>query len=492
MSAEQVKFKELAASTGELDVTRRVMGEMGTVLPGDDILVSKSGGNYGLYEDILRDDQVASTLQQRRLAIIARPWVVDPGNDDALSGKAADFLKRQLERISWDTITDQMLYGVFFGFAVAECMWGRQDNQVVLTDVRVRHLARFAFGDDGGLRLRTPDNPVVGEPLPDRKFWVFRTGAFHGDDPYGRGLAHHLYWPVFIKRGGLRAWLQMQDKFGAPTALGVYPVNAGEAEKRDLLRILEAMHSQAGIIIPEGMRVELLESSRGGGVGNAELYDRMNDAIAKVVLSQTLTTEAAGGQYKGDVHKAVRNEVVKADADMICESFNRGPAVWLTEWNFPGAAPPRLRREIQEPEDLDARSAREERLFRIGYRPTLKQVKETYGGEWEEVPGVSSDSDRPVGASFAEASSPDPEEDVAVADQSVADAAASMGLESVQTMVEPWLKAIMQRLKQAESLEDALRRMSDLYAGLATDDLEETLARQMFVAEMISRSAGRD
>ncbi|CAK0778387.1 hypothetical protein WCLP8_680002 [uncultured Gammaproteobacteria bacterium] len=66
--------------------------------------------------------------------------------------------------------------------------------------------------------------------------------------------------------------------------------------------------------------------------------DRMNAAIAKVVLSQTLTTDAAGGLYTSEVPKSVRNEVVRADADLVCDTFNRSVARWLTEWNHPGCA----------------------------------------------------------------------------------------------------------------------------------------------------------
>ncbi|MEO5332145.1 MAG: DUF935 domain-containing protein [Magnetococcus sp. YQC-5] len=482
--------QELAMSTGDRDVTRGFTDAFAVMPPQDAILMTKGDGDYALYENLLQDDQVASCFQQRRLALISRPWVVDPGNDDKPSKAAAAFIKSQLERIPWDTITDRMLYGIFFGFSVAECMWGREGNTVTLADLRVRHPGRFAFGVGGGLRLRTLADYAQGEEMPEKKFWVFRAGAFHDDEPYGQGLAHWLYWPVFFKRGGLRAWLKMMDKFGSPTAVGVYPANAGEMEKRKLLQALEAIQSQSGLIIPEGMRVDLLEASIHGSAGNADLYDRTNDAIAKVILSQTLTTEAKGGQYKGDVHKSVRNDVVKADADMLCESFNRGPVVWLTEWNFPGATPPRVRREIQEPEDLDARSLREERMIKAGYRPTLKQVVETYGGEWEDVstveakPQTSIDSQNPA---FAEAGL-DADLALAQADQSVIDTLTALGMEGVRTAVEPWMENILHRLGQASNLDEILQMLDGLYPELATDDLEEAFARRFLLAEMIGRA----
>lgn len=482
--------QELAASTGDLDVTRGYMDRFAFSSPQDPLLTEHGGVGFGLYEDLLRDDQVASCLQQRRMAITSRPWVVDPGADDAASKEAAEFIKEQLSNLSWDTITDRMLYGVFFGLSVAECMWERDGDRVILRDILVRHPGRFCFGTEKDLRLRTYTDHLEGQSLPSRKFWVFSTGMFHSDEPFGRGLAYWLYWPVFFKRGDLRAWLQAIDKFGAPTALGTYPNGAGDLEKRTLLQTLEAIHSRSGIIIPEGMRVDILQTAT-SAMSNVELYDRMNEAIAKVILSQTMTTESMGGQYKAEVHRDVRNDVIRADADMLCESFNKGPVAWLTEWNFPGAIPPRVRREIQEPENLDARSQRDERLGKIGYRPTLKQVQESYGGEWEEIsttdhppaPG-SSDNPQSTGAAFAESGVEDFEGD----EQALIDVLDRDGLDGIAGSMDALIKPIMDRMAQLENPAEALRLVDELFPDLDTDTLQEALARRFFVAEMIGRS----
>ncbi len=359
---------------------------MERLLPQDSVLQDK-GGDYALYEEVLRDDQVASTFQQRRLAVTSSEWGVRPGGTDRQSQKAADQLRALLETIGWDGITEKMLYGVFFGYAVAECLWDRDGSEIVLSAIKVRKQRRFAFDTQGRLRLLLRDNPQ-GERVPEHKFWHFCTGADHDDEPYGLGLAHWLYWPVYFKRNGMKLWLIFMDKFGMPTAKGIYPVNATEEEKRRLLSALRAIQTDSGIIIPEGMQIELIEASRGGQVRYEEFIDRMNAAIAKVVLSQTLTTDAAGGLYKADVQKSVRNEVVRADADLVCDSFNRSVVRWLTAWNYPDAKPPQVWRRIQEETDLRPQAERDQILFAMGFRPTLEYVRETYGEGWEKaMPG---------------------------------------------------------------------------------------------------------
>lgn len=374
-------FREVSSTGDGRDITQAFCSPLELLAPQDSVLQGR-GGNYATYEEVLRDDQVASTFQQRRLAVTSAEWGVRSGGTDRESQKAADHLRCFLENIGWDAVTDKMLYGVFFGYAVAECLWDRDGKEIVLQGIKVRKQRRFAFDKDGDLRLLLRENPQ-GEKMPERKFWHFCTGTDHDDEPYGLGLAYWLYWPVYFKRNGLKLWLIFMDKFGMPTAKGTYPVNATEEEKRRLLSALRAIQTDSGIIVPEGMQIELIEASRGGQVHYEGFMDRMNAAIAKVVLSQTLTTDAAGGQYKADVQKSVRNEVVRADADLVCATFNRSVARWLTEWNHPQAKTPKVWRRVTEEMDLRPRAERDKILFSMGFRPTLEYVRETYGGSWD-------------------------------------------------------------------------------------------------------------
>ncbi len=147
---------------------------------------------------------------------------------------AADFLREQLNNIKFDQTTMGMHYGVFYGYAVGECMYGRDGRHVTLEAIKVRNRRRFRFDGAGRLRMLTANQPD-GELLPGRMFWTFATGADHDDEPYGQGLGHWLYWPVFFKRNGLRLWLVFLDKFGQPTAKGHYPGSATQQQKDRLL-----------------------------------------------------------------------------------------------------------------------------------------------------------------------------------------------------------------------------------------------------------------
>jgi len=257
----------------------------------DTVLVAR-GASLDVYDELLRDDQVRSTLQQRRTAVVSAEWTVEPGGETAIDAEAADFVREQFARVNLDDKTDKMLYGLFYGWSVAECIWGLDGSRITLDDLRVRERDRFGFNHRGDLMLIAAGKPQ-GEPMPARKFWTFTAGASHDDNPYGLGLAHSLYWPVFFKRNGVKFWLIFLEQFGMPTAMAKLPPGQYDqaAERNKALLALRQIQTDAGIVIPDSMAIELIEAARSGTADYATLCARMDAAISKVVLSQTMTTD---------------------------------------------------------------------------------------------------------------------------------------------------------------------------------------------------------
>ena len=359
------------------------------IKPPQDTVLRERGNyfNYKLYDDVSRDDQVKASRQQRELALIAKEWGVEPGDSSRAAKKAADRLEALLNRIAWDDKTQKMVAAVLYGYSVAELMWATDGTEITLDAIKVRHRARFGFFPNGELRLKTFYTISAGQALDPGKFWAFACGADYDDEHYGLGLGHYLYWPVFFKKNGLRAWLTFLDKFAQPTAVGKYPASASDAEKSRLMQALNAIQNSTSIRIPETMEVELLQAARSGTADYTALYDRMNEAITKVYVGHTSATEATPGKLGGD-HTAndVRDDLIKADADLVCGSFNRTVAKWLTYYNQgDGVAPPRVWRKVDPPMDLYALAKKDKLIFDMGYRPTLAYVLEKYEGEYEVV-----------------------------------------------------------------------------------------------------------
>lgn len=489
--------QEIATTGGGRDITRNFVDRLILEPHEFDDVLNRRGGDLKIYDEVRRDDQVKSTFQQRRLALTSRELVVEPGGTSAGDKAAAEFIEETLGGMRFDDITDKMLWGLFWGWAVGECMWARDGRHVVLEDIKVRRARRFRWDRDGQLRLLTRDRPD-GEIMPPRKFWTFATGSDNDDEPYGIGLAHWLYWPVFFKRNGLKFWLIFCDKFGMPTPHGKYAPGASPEDQKKLLAALAAIQTDSGIITPEGMTIELIEAARGGTSSYADLYDRMEAAIAKVVLSQTMTTDNGASLSQGEVHMDVRQEVVAADSDLLMGSFNRGPVTWLTEWNFPGAEPPTVWRRVEDDPDLKPVAERDKLIYDLGFAPTPDYIGKTYGEGWvprdmtpPAAPGLAGagpgqdgqgnptdKADAETGTAFAEAANPrDRVDRLADEAEATARSAADELIDSIRSLVDG-----------AGTLDDVAEGLLGLYPGMDIEKLADRMREALAVAELMGRS----
>jgi hypothetical protein len=194
-----------------------------------------------------------------------------------------------------------------------------------------------------------------------------------------------------------------------------------------------------------------------------------------------MTTDNGSSRSQAEVHSDVALTVIKSDADMLCESFNAGPAVWLTEWNYPGAKAPKVWRRIVDPVDLTAQAARDKVLYDMGYEPTEDYVTETYGAGFtkrksETQPGDTAPGDGAQGADFAEPGAQVIGPGADAVEQAI-------GGDEWRRLLGPEVEAIEELTRDAGSL-DALRDRLGEYAKRKPDAVVDSLARVMFAANM--------
>jgi phage gp29-like protein len=440
---------------------------------------------------VASDTQVKACFEQRRSAVTSREWVVEPASDRRADRKAADFGREQLKRVGWDRVTDRMLWGVFYGFSPAELIWQVQDGKLGWEAIKVRNRRRFRFDVSGELRLLTPQNMLQGEPAKPPYFWHIATGADNDDEPYGLGLAHWCYWPVLFKRHGIGFWLTFLEKFGMPTGVGKFPANASDAEIMKLLGAIRAIRTDSGVAIPQGMEIDLLEAARSGAADYEALHDKMDEAIAKAILGQTMTTDNGSSQAQADVHMEVRQDIVKADADLICESFNEGPMRWLTMFNFDGADPPRVYRVVEEPDDLDALADRDTKVKALGFKPSLDYVKQQYGDHWEPVSPAPAAEPAQLPPPPAFAAGDDAIEQARIAAQKRLDAVFAVA-DALALAAQPYVRSRVRELQvlldETGDLAEFAARLNDLADADPDSEFVEALARGGFAAWLVGRT----
>lgn len=351
------------------DVTMPLWGDL--LRPQDEVLLSRGGQGLKVYEDLERDAFVYSMVQKRKLASIARPWVVEAGGPRRADRLAAAWIEAKLKIWAFDRWWLDLADAMLKGFAVSEVMWGTDaEGRIVPTDLLSRNQRRFVFDADRRLRLLTHDNMLTGEELPERKFIAYAFGARAGD-PYGKGLGHQLFWPVFFKRQGWAFWMVFAEKFGTPTVVGTYAEGTLEEEQQALLDRMTNLAQDNAIAVPSGTVLSLLEATRAGGVGTYEQLCRFCDEqIAVAVVGQTLTSSpgSSGSRALGEVHAEVQAEMVDADTDLMARLFNDTLVKWLCEFNFPDAAPP----QVWRPRPLREEDEAKVRTVKVGAREAAR------------------------------------------------------------------------------------------------------------------------
>lgn len=376
------------------------------LMPQDDILFRQGRGEFlKIYRDLERDERVSTVLEKRYTNVSRAPWVVEPGKRRGMEATAEDkrmadlvndvisSLGMQTEedarrhnafaqfRTGFDSITAGLLDAILMGFAVGECIWAQDGNIAYVDQIKLRDQRRFRFDPEMNLRLITRENMFDGVELPARKFLVYTWGSKW--DPYGRGLGHQLYWPVFFKRQGMSYWLRFLDKFGMPTVVAKTPPGTSETDKAKLLDMAESVQNEAAVRIEEAQILELLEANRSAlsSGGYDALVEHLDNSITISVLGSTLSTDIGdkGSFAAADVHKDETRLRGMVDSEALNEYLSRSLSAWITHFNSDSAVPPIIKRLFPEEQNLSEVATRWSQLNNIGYIPTPDFVNETFG-----------------------------------------------------------------------------------------------------------------
>ncbi len=445
----------------------------GGVLRQNDATLAARGGHLGIgiYDEIERDGRAFSVLRKRRLAVIKEEWTVDAASDSAADMRAADIVREQLAALPFDTICEQLLDAILKGYTVAEIIWDTKDGKVIAEQVLAKDQRRFQFADDGSLLLKTPDNMYPGMPVPDRKFIVHRVGQKFDTDAYGRGLGSVLFWPIFFKKEGIRFWVTFADKFGSPTSIGKYPTGADDAAKRALLSALESIAQDAGVIVPEGMAIELLEATRSGSITTySDLVKYLDEEISVIVLGESLTTsiQGDGSRAATEVHDDVRRDLAQADSDLLSATLNNTLVRWISEMNVPGATPPTVWREITT-DDRQRMASLAVSLYNTGARFTPAYYQRHHGLAEDEFTVVDPTLVPPM-LQFA---------------ADIETAIDAVSADEQDDIMEPLLAPIIRMIRDAASYDDVIARLHELVGADTSDrDFREMLSKAIFAASL--------
>lgn len=482
------------------------------VLPDPDEVLKKAGKTRAAFTGLLDDGHLWSCAQSRESGVLALEWKLEQDASTPevmeLCYKALDIIETADEAGGLPELISSLLRAPMFGYAVAEVMWDRDEQGNLLPFTIIpKPMEWFHFDSDGHLRFKSKDNRE-GELCPARRMLLVR----HKPtllNPYGNAVLSKCYWPVMFKRQLMRYGLTFAEKYGMPYLVGTYDSDfVAKSEVDIMLDELDAMIGDGIIAIPKEWTAAILEASKSGSV---DVYTRFitmfNAEISKAVLSQTLTTEQGdtGSYAMSQTHLEVRSDIVDADTRLIERAMNTLMR-WITELNFmPGTKPPRFK--LYEEKDVSMeRADRDTKLVGAGMlKFTKKYVQKTYGLDEDDfeltdqsapapmaeatgVPAIGNTdtSPKPTPTTHNPPLKTDDVTDLRNKSNAIARSAGA-NPEASGKALDTLLAPVFDLIKKGGNFAEVSKHLATIFPNLDTAELEDTLAKAIFTAEVMGR-----
>ena len=446
-----------------------------------------------------KDTHLFSQLQTRKNAILGLDYEILPYEKGRENQRIADFVGDLLFSLEdFEDLLLDSLDAIGKGFSLSEVIWDSAEGKSVIKGFNWLHQKRAVFSEWGKgpwekdfqvPRITTEAEPARGEIMPPFKLVYHRYKARSGYDTRA-GVLRVCAWMYLFKNYAIKDWVAFAEIFGIPLRLGKYDSGASPEDKDALVTAIQSLGSDAAGIISKSTEIEFIETVKGQAKENifnalAEFCDKQ---MSKAILGQTASTEGTPGKLGNeDAQDQVRRDLIKADSEALAKSIRFQAIRPLVGYNFGWDKPlPWFVLKFEPPEDLKELSDVYVNLSEINYPLTVEHVSERFKiptprkGETVLAPKASPMAlKQDVVVAKSGRFSPEQEriEGLVAETQRQAAQALSGLLEPVKRMV-----------TKAGSLEALRDDILDAYGDMDSGELEELIARAMFVAELYGRA----
>jgi len=438
-----------------------------------------------------RDLHYACELSKRKLAVSGIEPNVEPAGDDQRALDIAEEIRQLVQQPSFGDLIDGCLDGLGKGYAVVQQDWETSAKQWMPTNWQWRDPRFFAINraDGKALRLLTDNDPVTGEALAPWR-WVQHMPRVKMGLPIRGALARPAAVAYMLKSFALGDWMTFAEVFGMPIRIGKYHGGATPEEKATLRRAVANIGTDASAIMPEQMKIELLERSKstGGETMYKTLCEWLDKQVSKGILGQTMSADDGASLSQAQVHNEVRMDICKADVRQLEKTLNRDVIQAYVKLNH-GPQPhyPKITFPMAEPEDLIALTAGLKELVPLGLKVSSAQVRDKFA---LRAPQADEETLGQVAAG-----EPTPDAPSKVANKVALNRAQSPQavedelLELENMMLEDWQQTItnvtdpvQKLLDQSTTLEEVKAGLPDLMEQMDATALVDGIASGLFMA----------
>lgn len=260
---------------------------------------------YDLYTDIMQDTHLTSVIDKRVQSVLSNKI------EFKHSGKPDENIN-ELIRSPWFTrCVEDILAAKWWGFSLMQ--FYKDGDWLNYNLIPRKHVDPVK---EVILRRQTDIVGIAWEEYKDL--------LFVGDKDDLGVLFKAAPWVIY-KRNNVADWAQFAEIFGMPIREYTYETDDNEARQK-AYEDSKNSGSLSVFIHAKDTQMELKEA--GNKTGSADLYERFcercNSEISKLILGNTLTTEASnkGTQALGTVHKKGEDKILQADRRYVLNVLN--------------------------------------------------------------------------------------------------------------------------------------------------------------------------
>lgn len=451
-------------------------------LPNPNILFANGPGKRVAFDNIREDLHIFSCIQSRKAGAKSKLWEIqiDKSREDVYQ-----FVEEVFLNLKMNTLLDQILDAPLNGYQPIEIEWqfDTDTKKVVPASIQGKPFDWFFFDSKNVLKLQLLDN-IQGEELDPFKFLLAQHGATYAN-PYGEAILSKCLWYIAFKKGGLTFWLKFIEKFGMP-----HNALYTDEDKDEALENLDGLTQDGSIVLKPEDKLEIVSMNATISVNvYKEFLEFLEKNCTQGILSGTLTNDSGknGNYATSNTHFKVRDEVVKADTDIITEVMKTF-IKYLVEINF-GKNVPNPVFIMYDKTDVDKETAEVVKL--LSDTGGIKFTKEFYMGRF----GFSEDE-------FEIVAAPAPVAPVKPAEGAPKFAEKHKGdilEEKIQDSVDDALlnassidKGIIKFLESQKDYSSALKNLAKLIPQIDDKVLQHKLTQDLFFSQVAGELTAKD
>ena len=326
-------------------------------LENPDTLISDKNTDLTLYDKMLSDDKIKSTIELKKRLTLSIPYDIQPASNDPKDTEISTVISQMLENmdVKFSNVMDNMLDSMIYGFKVGELVFDIIDGKVTLKNIKVKHSIFYDFDYDEygnftklfvgyryGKRIE-----IEGDDIK-RKFVIFTYPYAKDGNMYGDSDLKSIY-PQWYAKDHIFKWRNIRlQNWGSPIPVVKYDTNkTSQAELDDLVDMLDHLQDNMYVVVPSTRGVDgqlngkfdiqLLETT--GNASTTEYQDAI-DQIDKQIARGLLIadkigfSESDGGSYAlGETQTDTLFKIIEDLHGRLEDVFN--PIVkMLVDYNF--------------------------------------------------------------------------------------------------------------------------------------------------------------